>query len=116
MPRDYRLYLEDILEAIGKIERYTEGLSVAMLAGDPKTVDAVIRNLEVIGEAVKALPEEIRSKEPEVAWQKIAGMRDILVHRYFGIDLEIIQDIVENKLPSLKEQVRRLLAQDTGRC
>jgi uncharacterized protein with HEPN domain len=79
------------------------------VASDSKTVDAVVRNLEVIGEAVKLLPEEIRWKQPDVEWQKIAGLRDILIHRYFGIDLEIIQDIVENKLPLLNEKVRRLL-------
>ena len=109
MPRDYKLYLEDILEAFAKIQQYTEGLSIEMLSSDPKTLDAVARNLEVIGEAVKMLPEEIRSRKPDVDWKKIAGLRDILIHRYFGIDLEIIQDIVQNKLPLLKEQLRKLL-------
>ena len=73
MPRDYKLYLEDILEAIAKIQQYTEGLSLEMLSSDSKTLDAVVRNLEVIGEAVKMLPDEIRSKQPDVDWQKIAG-------------------------------------------
>ncbi len=109
MPRDYKLYLEDILEAIAKIQQYTEGLSVEMLSSDSKTLDAVVRNLEVIGEAVKMLPDEIRSRQPDVDWQKIAGLRDILIHRYFGIDPEIIQDIVQNKLPLLQEQLRQLL-------
>ena len=83
-----------------------------MLSGDSKTLDAVVRNLEVIGEAVKMLPVEIRARQPDVDWQKIAGLRDILIHRYFGIDLEIIQDIVQNKLPLLQEQLRRLLEKE----
>jgi uncharacterized protein with HEPN domain len=76
MPRDYKLYLEDILEAIAKIQQYTEGLSPEMLSRDPKTLDAVVRNLEVIGEAVKILPDEVRSRRPDVAWRKIAGLRN----------------------------------------
>jgi len=76
MPRDYSLYLEDILEAIAKIQQYTEGLSAEMLSSDSKALDAIVRNLEVIGEAVKMLPEEIRSRQPDVDWEKMAGLRD----------------------------------------
>ncbi len=83
-PRDFRVHLEDILGAIGKIKRYTTGLSKEGFAGDDKTLDAVVRNLEVIGEAVKQLPTDLRSQEPGIDWQKIAGLRDILIHRYFG--------------------------------
>jgi len=70
-----------------------------MLSSDSKTLDAVVRNLEVIGEAVKMLPDEIRSRQPDVDWQKIAGLRDILIHRYFGIDPEIIQDTFRISCP-----------------
>ena len=80
-----------------------------MLAGDTRTLDAVLRNLEVIGEAVKMLPEEVRSRGRDVEWKKIAGLRDILIHRYFGIDLEIIWDVVRNQLPVLRERVAKLL-------
>jgi len=108
MPRDFRLYLEDIVEAIGRIQRYTAGQSFPQFSEDEKTVDAVVRNLEVIGEAVKRIPEEMRQKHPSMEWKKIAGLRDILVHEYFGIDAEIIWDIVQNKLPPLERTVRHL--------
>jgi len=109
MPRDYKVHLEDVLEATAKIGRYTAGLSREAFSGDEKTIDAVIRNLEIIGEAVKKVPDEIRSKHPEVDWKKIAGLRDILIHEYFGIDLEIIWDIVQNKLPVLETQIKQIL-------
>ena len=79
MPRDFRVYLEDILGAISKIRRYTDGLSKQGFAADEKTLDAVIRNLEVIGEAVKQLPADLRARQPGLDWQKIAGLRDILI-------------------------------------
>ena len=110
MPRDYSVYLEDICDAIAKIRRYTEGLSAASLAEDELRLDAVLRNLEVIGEAVKAIPETVRVSHPEVEWRKIAGLRDLLIHRYFGIDLEIIWDIVENKLPKLASSIERMIS------
>lgn len=110
MLRDYKTYLDDIGEAIGKISRYTAGLTIETLADDEKTLDAVLRNLEIIGEAVKNLPEEIRQQHTETEWKKIAGLRDILIHRYFGIDLEIIWDILQNKLPLLALQIQQILA------
>ncbi len=110
MLKDYKTYLDDIDQAIGKIRRYTAGLTVELLANDEKTLDAVIRNLEVIGEAVKNVPEDIRQQYPETEWRKIAGLRDILIHRYFGIDTEIIWDIIQNKLPTLANQIRQILA------
>jgi len=109
MSRDYKVYLEDIVQAIEKIQRYTEGLSLEVLASDEKTLDAVLRNLEVIGEAVKALPEQVRLQGQDVDWKKIAGLRDILIHRYFGIDLDIIWDVIRNRLPVLGERVGKLL-------
>ncbi len=72
--------------------------------------DGVIRNLEIIREAVKHLPDDIKKDYPEVEWRKIAGLRDILIHAYFGVDLEIIWDIVKNKVPELKEMVRKILS------
>jgi uncharacterized protein with HEPN domain len=108
MPRDYKVYLEDILEAIGKIQRYTANLSQEAFSGDERTLDAVVRNLEIIGEASKKVPGKIRSKYPEVEWKRIAGLRDILIHEYFGIDIDIIWDIVQNKLPVLEKRKRTM--------
>ena len=111
MPRDYRVYLDDILEATAKISDYTAGLTLGELKGDSKTLDAVVRNLEVIGEAAKKVPAEVRSSYQDVAWKKIAGLRDILIHEYFGIDVNIIWDIIQNKLPSLEREVKKILSE-----
>ena len=109
MPRDYKVYLDDILEASTKIRDYTSGLTLEGFRSDTKTLDAVVRNLEVIGEAAKKVPDDVRSRYPDVEWKKIAGLRDILIHEYFGIDVNIIWDILKNKLPHLDEQVRKIL-------
>jgi uncharacterized protein with HEPN domain len=109
MHRDSKVYLEDVAQAIAKIRRFTAGMSKGAFAADEKTVDAVVRNLEVIGEAVKKVPDVVRDKYPAVEWRKIAGLRDILIHHYFGIDLDILWDIIENKLPVLERQVAQIL-------
>ena len=90
MRRTYRDYVQDILTSLQEIEEFTKGMNFESFVKDKKTVNAVIRSLEVMGEAVKKIPKEIRDKYPEIPWKYIAGMRDKLIHEYHGIDLEII--------------------------
>ncbi len=110
MPRDYKVYFKDILEAINKIERYTKDVKYEDFKNNDLIQDGVIRNLEIIGEAVKNVPQDIKRNYPEIEWRKIAGLRDILIHAYFGIDIEIIWDIVENKVPELKRIIEKILS------
>lgn len=110
MSRDHQVYLEDIVEAIQRVQSYSQGLSLEQFSKDPKTMDAVVRNLEIIGEAVKKIPEALRAQHPDVEWKKIAALRDILIHEYFGVGSEIIWDIVLQKLPGLLKKVQEILA------
>jgi len=113
MRRDPRLYLDDILEAIGQIQEYTASLDYGMFAQDRKTQDAVVRNLEIIGEAAGRLPESIKAGAADIEWRKIVGLRNILSHEYFGVSLPVVWDVVENKLGPLEIACRKLLANDT---
>ena len=109
MPRDYRLYVDDILEAVRRIQNYTRDMDYRRFSSDLKTQDAVIRNLEIIGEAARHLPPEKIRKAPGIEWTKISGLRNILTHEYFGINLPIIWDVVEHKLDPLAQACRDLL-------
>lgn len=106
--RDETVYLRHVGDAIGRIERYTAGGPDGFL-GDPMVQDAVIRNLEVIGEAVGHLSQDFRRRHPETPWRSITALRNVLVHEYFGVDLDIVWGVVEKRLPVLKGQVQKLL-------
>lgn len=109
MSREIRVYPLDIIEAVDKAIAFSEGLTPEGLASDDLRRDAVLRNLEVVGEAVKKLPESLRQRSPTVQWKKIAGLRDILIHEYFSIDIRIVWDVLRHKLPPLRAEIERLL-------
>ena len=109
MSRDEIMYLQDIAESCEKILRFTTGLSKPGLIGDVRTYDAVVRNLEIIGEAAKHISEEMKRQLPEIDWRKAAGLRDMLAHAYFGIDNDILWDVVQNKVPHLANVTRTFL-------
>jgi uncharacterized protein with HEPN domain len=107
--RDWRLYADDIIESCGKVRRYVAGMSYDTFLADERTRDAVIRNLEVIGEAAKNLPDDVVANAPDVAWRKIRGMRDVIAHGYFGLDTMVVWDTARTKLDELEVAVRKLL-------
>jgi uncharacterized protein with HEPN domain len=111
MKRDYGLYLDDILDAISKIEQYTEGQDLEKFMKDDKTIDAVIRNFSIIGEAAKHIPADIRKKYPDIPWKEMAGMRDKLIHEYFGIKFDIVWETIKNRLPEVKPEIETVLRQ-----
>lgn len=106
MPRDLRLYLTDILDAIARIEQYLQDIQdLEQFKQDTRTMDALLHNFTVIGEAVKNIPAEMRQKHDHIRWQAIAGLRDIIVHGYFNTEPEIIWGIAQKNLKELKEAV-----------
>lgn len=109
MKRDPRLYIDDILEAVERIEKYVEGLSFEDFSKDNKTVDAIVRNFEIIGEATKRIPMETKKKIPQIPWRMMAGTRDKLIHEYFGVNLEVLWKAVKEDVPPLKRSIEQLL-------
>lgn len=102
-------FLEDIEDAIGRILEYTRGMNWDGYLRDYKTQDAVVRNLEVIGEATKNLSDDFQGQHPDIPWQDMAGTRDRLTHHYFGINLEIVWQIIKQDLPGLKSQIEQVI-------
>lgn len=109
MKRDYRLYIDDILEAIGSIEGYVIELTFEEFIRDKRTVDAVIRNFEIIGEGAKHIPEKVRRRYTEVPWKAMAGMRDKLIHEYFGVMLDVVWETIKERLPEVKPLIENVL-------
>jgi len=108
--KEPRPLLQHIVESIALVERYVKGKEFPEFAQDVELQDAVLRRLEIIGEAAKSLPDGFKKSHPEIAWKKAAGMRDILIHQYFGVDLEVVWETIRSDLPKLKRQLRKLLA------
>lgn len=106
--RDFKVYIQDIWDCILKIEDYTKEISERQFELNNEKQDAVIRRLEVMGEAVKKLPPDFRKKYPTVPWKKIAGMRDFVIHEYFGVSIGLIWLVVTSDIPKLKKEVRKI--------
>ena len=106
--RNWKMRVEDILTCIEKVQAYTSGMTLEQFRADDKTVDAVIRNFEVIGEAAAHIPLEIQEKYPELAWFEMRGMRNIMAHEYFGVSLSIVWRALEEDLPALADGLRKL--------
>jgi uncharacterized protein with HEPN domain len=104
MKKDPEVFIEHILESIELIENYTANKTISDFIESVQLQDSIIRRIEIIGEAVKNLPAEVKSNYPDVPWKKIAGMRDVLIHEYFGIDLELTWQVVQKDIPDLKRE------------
>lgn len=101
--------MEDILDCVNKIENYASGLTLAQFVKDDKTIDAVVRNFGIIGEAANRIPNDIKEKYKEIDWSIIIDLRNRVIHDYFGVDLEIIWYIIENELGDLKEKLKKVI-------
>ena len=111
MSRLPRLRLLDIQDAIDRVFEYVEGMDYGTFLSDQKTQDAVARNIEIIGEASRALPGELRERADSIPWQDIVGMRNVVIHEYFGILPDVVWDVIQHEFPVLRDQIVQLLAE-----
>lgn len=107
--RSYQIFIEDALVAVDKIARYTENVNYDDFCQNEMMVDAVLRNLEVLGEAARNVPDEIKVKYPHVPWKRMVGLRNIVIHEYFGIDLENIWKIIDENVPETRSELVKIL-------
>lgn len=108
MSRDVTLYVDDMIEACQRVVQYSAGLDRDGLNAGTMITDAIVRNLEILGEAAKSVPADVRTREPDIPWRRIAGLRDVLSHAYFSIDLDIVWNVISVEVPNLLPQLRRL--------
>jgi len=107
--RDFTDYIKDILISMQDVEEFTSGMTFEDFLQDKKTIKAVIRSLEVLGEAAKKIPDDIKARYPRIPWKRMAGMRDKLIHEYFGVDLEIVWNAAKKELPPVKSSIEELV-------
>jgi len=110
--RDIGLYLLDILDSIKKIEKYTKNLSYREFCANQMAIDAVVRNMEIIGEASSHIPAEFRKKYQDVPWSKMKSMRNKVIHEYFGVDLDVVWETINEDLPGLGKMIRKIIKQE----
>jgi uncharacterized protein with HEPN domain len=111
MKRNYKLFIKDIISAMKSIEEFVEGLSLDEVKEDDKTSSAVIRKFEIIGEATRHVPEDLKEKYPDIPWKRMAGMRDRLIHAYFGVDYRLVWEAIKIDIPKLRPRLEEVLAE-----
>jgi len=112
MKRNCEIYLKDILTAMENIEEFVKGINYDGFIRDDKTMSAVIRKFEIIGEATKQISDDIRQKHPEIPWKEMAGMRDRLIHFYSGVDYNLVWETINKRIPDVKPLIRKILKKD----
>ncbi len=107
--RSYKLFISDIMDAITKIENYIEDLDYDSFAQSNMVIDAVVRNLEIIGEAARNIPNDAKERYPDIPWKRMVGLRNIVIHEYFGVDLDNVWKIIKENIPEVKPDIMKIL-------